>query len=147
MGLSESMVICNIAEHYYNYMRVSFPQWAIYRWNPQLPSHTGLSHHAVQLRLLRRPVAVVAYVCISVYTDISCMGVIQRLTGLRQKFDMLSQSVVIRIIYLFPTNPYSFCVCCNNISHFSFDFDTKILSENQPTDKEPFKAWFKSVIY
>ena len=33
------------------------------------------------------------------------------------------------------------------ISHYSFDFDTKILSENQSTDKKPFKAWFKSVIY
>lgn len=103
-------------------MSVSFPQWAIYRWNPQLPSHTGLSHHAVQLWLLRRPVAVVAYVRISVYTDISCMGVIQRLTGLRQKFDMLSQSVVIGIINLSPTNSYSFVFVA--ISHFSLDFDT-----------------------
>ena len=111
-------------------MSVSFPQWAIYQWNPQLPSHTGLSHHAVQLWLLRRPVAVVAYVRISVYTDISCMGVIQRLTGLRQKFAMLSQSVVIGIIILSPTNPYSFVFVA--MSHFSLEFHKNILSK-KPT--------------
>lgn len=68
------------------------------------------------------------------------MGVIQRLTGLRQKFDMLSQSVVIGIINSSPTNPYSFVFV-------AIDFNTKFLNENQPTDKKPFKAWFKSVIY